>query len=1019
MGKVTMSNRTHLFILLVLMLTIAAAIVVPASYANNLSSKKSTDTTSDNINDAENTIEHYKKEIETIQNRIQRYKKMADDARAQEKESTHEADKKHWRDSAKNREKLAADLQSDIEKLQAKVKDEETTLGALKDKRTQDTVQDIVTQTTNAAKNVAHHAEKQTHARNERNQNTCQFTASHDIIGLWVYADDEDAEPLAIVQKNPNLPEYPNDLEMHSKDRTWAGKFNSEPNLPADQPRMTFKYKPQAGEINENIPDEVAAAIEGQLEWEVEILPDCQNGAQMLYAMFYPGEVEWNEDDLSDYEISGRGKGRRFDLNPVVDINSALAYETAIAVEVDKNTNAFINPPSALIQGQRFNISVRLAPEEAKRAGKSITVKLEGLSGGESDTIKLTAKKAKKGLPVYYSHKKPAKIMDSKRFGEESRNPHFLSFGWMFGAGERFDLDTKDGEHIRFSYKDVNFEIPVYDSVYSRGHARYVQAAAQQRAIYQSMLDNDAKISIVSRIDGSESPAKIIDQDAIKKSLQMIRNYELLISSDKLHIPHKYKIGMEYFGGPNTTGLLDLSSKQISAIEEHQALTRHLDNQTYKTDPLVNPLMKAALEGMMGRKLKHAPTEATKDSNIQWAYDLERVRVTRSIKNTSEKMREDFLKDYMKTLSYALYAGVLAIPAAGEDMVIILEGVDAHGKKKKKWERINAAVSVGAGSLLTISTSGIAKHISDQAKFQKTLANTKISNNAARHAGLTDEITDTAKTKNDFAINDNMTTGQRDQTRLEFTPEANAVLLPGAKYLSFEEDTAKAFKNAINKLEHDKSIKKTIRPRYLRDVYPDTLRVVEVFSDKISVQSSNSICQGKVLSWLYFKDTGKEIAEETMHDYIMKMANSERRVRYVDELEKLGYNAASAWKLGYPNFLIRKVARALGYSVLETQNPLINNRKLGLKHIARLRKEGYHVKIVADFHRPSGELIGRHALSVEEVITNSRGYAEKVRFYDSNVASILELPADDFKKLIIQNEAYGNITVLKGQPIRM
>ena len=77
------------------------------------------------------------------------------------------------------------------------------------------------------------------------------------------------------------------------------------------------------------------------------------------------------------------------------------------------------------------------------------------------------------------------------------------------------------------------------------------------------------------------------------------------------------------------------------------------------------------------------------------------------------------------------------------------------------------------------------------------------------------------------------------------------------------------------------------------------------------------------------------------------------------------------------------------------------------------------MKIVADFHRPSGELIGRHALSVEEVITNSRGYAEKVRFYDSNVASILELPADDFKKLIIQNEAYGNITVLKGQPIRM
>lgn len=961
----------------------------------------------------------YRAEAAAMTDRAERYKKMADDAKAQEKESTHDLDKKHWRESAEKREKMAEDLLADARSMRDKADKAETGVQELGQEIVQEKTKNLAEGAAQASEKMGMDAQRAKDKKTTRNEKTCQFKNSYDLIGQWQYDGWEDNEALAIVQKNPSIEAYPNELEFHNKGRIWNGRFNSDQKLSTEKPQMVFKYKPKAKEINDDIPDVVRTSLAEKLEWELEILPECKDGVMRLYAMFYSGEIKWNEDDFS-FEILGRGKGQRFELNPLIDIESVLSYESAIGIRVDPAQDPFIQKAESLTQSQRFHIKVRLSPEDAKKAGKRITLELEGLTSGETDTLTLTAGKVKERHAVYYTHKEPVTLAHKKLMYETSRDPGLLSVDWMFGnKGHRFNLDAKNGETIRISYRDLSFDVTFYQSPYFHGHARMQQAATQARTVYQGLLNGSVrKINVQT---GEEEPVTLTDTEQVRKTLRMIQNYDVLMQSDKLHMAHKFAIGEAYFGSPDLKGLLNYTDAEVKQKENYMTQEKELhdgplDSQTGASTDLA----KGALESMLGRELVYEPGLATKDKDLVWTSNFEKTRIKEIITNVSKEKRIAASQELVNALTFGLYAGVLIIPSFGENMVVLLEGVDAFGNKKQGWERVMAAVNIGSDIVLSITGSGVATQISKELEMQKDIV-TRVATNTDRLSGPVSNGGLFKRAIKDIDAPHKLKPDQKLQTQLILDPDPTLPMgssIPAKQCTLRQSTKTSGGKNIGQQIldelsdEYDRGVVNSARPTYLNTRYDKTIKVIEDFSEKFTVQSNLPICQGKVLSWFGFKDKKFEISESLMHQLMMRAANMETKTNRVNLLKAKDYNA-KALQIGYYNFMVRRAARMLGYSALESKDALLNNHKLRIGHIAKLLEDGYHVKVGIKLKGGAKEMHATHAVSVEKVIVDARGYPTHVQFFDPNVAAILELAADDFKNILVMDGSYGNITAFK------
>ncbi|MCI5060022.1 MAG: hypothetical protein MRY79_03000, partial [Alphaproteobacteria bacterium] len=487
----------------------------------------------DKIERLEDDVSIWKTEVQKLEDRARRYDRMANDAKKEAEKSKQQADKDHWIESAKKRSERVNNLREDIKNISGKIEKAENEIRTLKGEKNQK-VKAQQGQQVQSDKTAKEHADKKREIKEStRNEDTCQLQYPEELFGLWHYDDDTDSNPLAIVQEDPEVNAYPNRLELHNHDRIWKGTFNSSKDLRKDKPRMVFKYKPKVEEVNENLPDWVAAGLEGQLEWEMEIWTECDHGIAMPHALFYPGKIEWDEE-AKTYDIVGRGEGRRFDLNPVSHMTLESYANAAIGISVDKTQDPFIRPIEALTKRQRFNVVVRLPADMAEEVGKTIEVQLKGLENGDTDILELKAGRSSGNNPVLYQHGKPITIADSRDWRENPRRQKFLSLNYLFGdAGDMMDLDVENEEVVEFSYKDLKFEVPVYQTHYQRGHARFQQAAERMDAFYGSVLYGE----------NTEE-----QKQRARTKLRMLFNYKKIISSEYINDRHRYNIGEVYFG---------------------------------------------------------------------------------------------------------------------------------------------------------------------------------------------------------------------------------------------------------------------------------------------------------------------------------------------------------------------------------------------------------------------------------------------------------------------------------------
>lgn len=815
------------------------------------------------------------------------------------------------------------------------------------------------------------------------------------LLGMWQYGEGSSGEgaSFAIVQANPESAES-TALELHGGKRKWTGTFNRDPNLPRDKPRIVFTYKPQPKEMNSEIPDWARAKLDGQLEWQMEIHVECEDGAVMPFIKFFPGEVRWQEDGSETVEIIGRGKERRKDMVPDDSVLTESEAESAIGIQVGEGQDPFIHPAEALIKGQRFHVVVRLPADLAKEVGNTLTVEIEGQGRHNGDTVELTAAPSRKeGQPVNYNHTAAITIADNS--DELPRKPQIMSLNWIFqNTGDRINLVADNEEVIRFKFRDLTFDVPIYNTWVQRGNVRFAQGADRLRIVFQSVIDG---------------PYTQTQKDNARKRMRMLDNYAALIGSDKLTDVHRYRLGEVYLGdGGNSAGLVQMSDAQIGeAWEDPRGYHGHEEENEPE---VLNPLLQAYLEGLSGKDLSSQSHKAM--DGIVWTSETESQKVDYAIRHTTRRLRNELLTETYKNMTFGMYQGIVSATGT-EDIYLLATGKDAFGRRVPTWQRIQVAIGLGSGIVLKLAGPTAWQRFTDRL--------------AGNRVALPKKVKVTYRT---------VGTGQAaalDKLERPHTPKSLSAAQAEQTFLSSVEEPAGAgggpqcgtrarTAGAGNVLTREQAMRELQAglqeifaddpafhqdAEYMQRSYPRSLTIKEDFSSSFQKQSMHlPTCQAKTVEWIIWKRTGFQIGEAEAHHIIDQLVNEELKVNPSRLQFGRGYGVVH----GYENWMIRKFGRMFGMKVSEVPGAM--NRLTKLRAIKAWLDRGASVKAVLKLK--DGGIHALHAVSIEGMAVNSKGFVTRVRFFDPNVAAILELPAHEFAGMLLEQDlGYGAITVFQ------
>jgi hypothetical protein len=90
----------------------------------------------------------------------------------------------------------------------------------------------------------------------------------------------------------------------------------------------------------------------------------------------------------------------------------------------------------------------------------------------------------------------------------------------------------------------------------------------------------------------------------------------------------------------------------------------------------------------------------------------------------------------------------------------------------------------------------------------------------------------------------------------------------------------------------------------------------------------------------------------------------------------------------------------------------VNNRAIKIKYILAAMKAGYDVKLIVKFPET------HHSIVIDRIIGAEPGKLTKlsdvvIRFFDPSVARIVQMPADEFKKLIAIDFPHSAMTLFR------
>ncbi len=634
-------------------------------------------------------VTSYQTEILQLEKRLFDYQALASKAKQDADNAIDPADVAHYRNSAENFRKLAADRTVDIQNVSIRLNAKRSEMLQLQADQQILTVQqsiDAVEQvSTDAFDSARRYAEEA--ARIARYHMSLQ-----QATGVWRPVEGGDW-PFVIAQAEPGSELYPNRLEVHTEHRVWRGEYvaveRGDPTR-LHQARMKFTYTPKASEMNAEIPHWVRAQIAGQLQWEMEI-DELGNAAMpLLDVKWYPGEVKW--DKSGNIKIVGRGSPKRYRLAQETHIAIEQGSNAAVWVELvetnDERTKEFKRltnvPPRideqvvALLKHQSFTVKARIPAKQAAELGDSLIVSVKTASGETLD-LTLLRRTPNGPRPVLFSLDKPIAIADEGT--EEDQAPPFASLAWInskfeLKEGRRIRLKVKNQEVVMFSYDGNRYPVLVYDKWYDRAIDQHIATASVAATGYQ-----------FRQIMNLGSVREKAETDV---ALRRITNYALLMQQEDLHDLHKYYLGELYItrGLSGTTnyaftsadqGIIEQLSQPLYAMSDPNlaALVSNLRYTEGDTQYLTETI-KAFHTVLTGGKASSAAQRMA--DRIPWTSVAEKAMVAGVLQGASHKIEAD-IQEVVGDIAYSLPKKI------AEDISITFKGHDLKGKKKTELDQ--------------------------------------------------------------------------------------------------------------------------------------------------------------------------------------------------------------------------------------------------------------------------------------------------------------------------------------------
>ena len=507
-------------------------------------------------------------------------------------------------------------------------------------------------------------------------------------VGLWRSVSGPEFA-IVIAQARPGDTVYPDKLELHTNDRVWKGEFSPFPTGDVrrqQDARMVFHYTPQPREMNPELPDWVATAIDGHLNWRLEIDEIGPLFGPHLRVKWFRGEVHWTEGAERRAWVEGDGKPLIFDMaqDMLFDITRSASITLWLAPVGAPDFGLSEPPPlDGVIKGQPFRIYVRMPPSLAIKRGPRIKVKVKNVTGSGEDEVELVGPVVTRATAgsrgIVYTNDGELTIADP--FTQPDRNPQFMSLGQLsqiwarsFEKATRLNLRAKNRDIVEVTYDGARQQVSVFEDPVKRMLAQLETEYELRRALAAETV--------------SDNKAKRADREAATQQLRLLANYQTLMARADLLDMHKLFLGRLYLHGVAAAGLICTGEqchdsplkKPLFTLTKAtiDAMARDLSAEAAST-PLIEPvnkLVETLLANVTGTDL--TPAAKRVRNSVHWVGDGEAMIVGLVLKSASDKVLARFQTNVAE-LAYAMPKTVT------EDFKILFEG------RNFKNDRISSA----------------------------------------------------------------------------------------------------------------------------------------------------------------------------------------------------------------------------------------------------------------------------------------------------------------------------------------
>ncbi len=553
------------------------------------------------------------------------------------------------------------------------------------------------------------------------------FLTQEALYGRWTPQDQKFS--LAIVPAS-NAGKPKDRIEAHTQNRVWKGWYEKNQSDPV---RAKLFYRPDADEINSEIPYWARKKLDGELEWRIELRVDGPQHNPFLKMRWYRGLVEWDEASQS-VTIKGDGSPLEFDLQyaPILNIRqygtSRVEVYPAVAFDKDKTPP----PLSSVLQHQRFMVAVYLPEREADKLGENISISIKGLQSGSTQTLTLNAEDPILGI-VRYTHLRPVSL--GKCQGRPRYQPPVMSIEWISSfvtdgqsLGSCMPFSGVSGEMVEFAYNKAAYRLQYYPSWSQATVARQRDRIERYRKIYSSILKSSA-------------PANAKEFARVK--LRLIKNYdslmELKVGGAELVDIHKAVIGEIYLGGTTGPtyylqhspysqsvspgkGLIFYTDKDLEIVRSKAYRARlNTGGSTMWRDAVAfyggeDAGLRAADASILaknvvwqycqGNPIFRPRPEQDEESQLKLMRAMncfEQKAVYMAMRNVGTQALNDISKSFFSGVTYTLYeASALASPAG--DIYTVFTGQDIYGKKVSDFEYWMTAAGLAVDGFSAIFT---------------------------------------------------------------------------------------------------------------------------------------------------------------------------------------------------------------------------------------------------------------------------------------------------------------------------